>query len=145
VPGCQLVKAKGMSNSSCWAAACCLQASNPDSSRCVQLFEQESLWLSIVGWNVHQVARVSSGTHIGHFVPRRSRNGLLVVTFLTMKIKRYLLLISYCYWMYNVVVKIYRWFSMCKPICQIIQLRLGSLKYLYIAEMACLVRLAACS
>ncbi|XP_046441454.1 uncharacterized protein LOC124192282 [Daphnia pulex] len=45
-------------------------------------------WLSKAGWNVHQVARVSSGTHFGHFVPRHSRNGLLVVTFLAMKIKR---------------------------------------------------------
>ncbi|EFX86297.1 hypothetical protein DAPPUDRAFT_98196 [Daphnia pulex] len=35
-------------------------------------------WLAKVGWNVHQVAPVSSGTHFGHFVPRRSRNGWLV-------------------------------------------------------------------
>ncbi|EFX86261.1 hypothetical protein DAPPUDRAFT_98168 [Daphnia pulex] len=32
-------------------------------------------WLAKVGWNVHQVAPVSSATHFGHFVPRRSRNG----------------------------------------------------------------------
>jgi hypothetical protein len=25
-------------------------------------------WLSKVGWNVHQVARVSSGAHFGHLV-----------------------------------------------------------------------------
>ncbi len=57
-------------------------------------------WLWISGWNyVHQVARVSSETLSGHFDPRRSGKGLLVVTFLTMKIKRYLLLISYWYWM----------------------------------------------
>ncbi|EFX61864.1 hypothetical protein DAPPUDRAFT_120843 [Daphnia pulex] len=35
------------------------------------------------------VARMFSETLVGHFVPIRSRRRLLVVTFLTMKIKRY--------------------------------------------------------
>jgi hypothetical protein len=43
-------------------------------SASVQSFGTGIQWLSIGGSNdVHQVVRVSSGTHSGHFVPRRSR------------------------------------------------------------------------
>jgi hypothetical protein len=120
---CQLVKAERHVDSGRsgrfaefnWAAAWCLEASNP--AVAFSHLEQESnavnRWQWISGWNyVHQVARVSSAlTPIAHFDPRRSKNVLLVVTFLSMEIKRYLLLISNCYWIQNVDVKIYRWYT----------------------------------
>jgi hypothetical protein len=109
---CQLVKA-GRHVEFNWATACCLEASNPAVAFSHFIWNRNLMavnsWLKCPPGSA-SVSR-EAGTHFGHFVPRRSRNWLSVVTFFTMKIKRYLLLISYWYWMYIVDVKIYRWFS----------------------------------
>jgi hypothetical protein len=86
---CQLVKAERHVE---FKLSCCglsLEASNPAVafSHLNRNLMAVNRWLSKLCWNVHQIALVSLGTHFGHFVPRRSRNGCWSWRFSRWKLK----------------------------------------------------------